>query len=125
MSASPPAPPSSMTVGEPEPASRNRTRRPGVGDFTTVLTADLVPAAGDGRTPRSGAGEFPGKVEAHDVHPFAQVKPVRVHPLRSGIKLETDTVVLDRQVSQPVQHRTPMALGAGDLVGHEVIDIQQ
>jgi hypothetical protein len=63
-------------------------------------------------------------MECGYLHPFPEIKPMRLHALRSGIQRESSAPILVGESDQPVEELVAMPQGAGRRVRHEVVNVQ-
>ena len=79
-----------------------------------------------GRMLSAGCGLDKGqlKVERGDTHAMTEVEGVGVEAVSSGVEAEVGAADVACVVDEPVEHAVSVALGAGVLIGDEVVDVE-
>src|SRR4051812_44549438 len=60
-----------------------------------------------------------------DLHPFCKIKPVRVEPLHTGIKLKMVAAMFPRLINEPIEKLSAKTRGTIGSPGHEIIDVHE
>ena len=64
------------------------------------------------------------KVERRDTHAMTEVEGVSIEAVSSGVEAEVGAAGVAGVVDEPVEHEVSVALGAGVLIGDEVVDVE-